>query len=123
MNPKGVFSLTPADQVVSSGPLNNPDVSGISIRTHWDALETADGVYNWAYLDSQVQRCLKFGKQISLRVGTGSGGATVSGGNVPDWVMALVGSKFKFVDLNSGGVIRKIPKFWDSAFVTKKCEM
>src|SRR6266478_6247416 len=117
MNPKGVFSLTPADQVVSSGALNNPDVSGISIRTHWDALETADGVYNWTYLDSQAQRCCKFGKQISLRVGTGSGGATISGGNVPDWVMKLVGgATFAFIDLNSGGIKRKIPTFWNDAF-------
>jgi hypothetical protein len=122
--PKGVFSLTPADHAIpSAGVLDNANVDGVSIRTHWDALETSDGIYNWAYLDAQVNRATAAGKIVSLRVGTGSGGATASQGNVPDWVMALVTTTFQFIDTNSGGITRTIPAFWDTAFVLKKREM
>jgi hypothetical protein len=60
---------------------------------------------------------------ISLRIGTGSGGATDSGGSVPDWVMALVTKTFQFIDTNSGGITRTIPAFWDAAFKRKKNNM
>ncbi len=81
---------------------------------HWDALETADGTYNWTYLDGQVSRCVAAGKQISLRVGTGSGDATRgNGGNVPEWVIDQMVTAnggtandnthfFHFNDANSG---------------------
>jgi len=83
---------------------DNRDVDGISIRQSWEQMNPADGSYDWTFLDSQIDPATTAGKMISLRIGTGSGGATASGGNVPDWVMALVTQTFQFIDTNSGGI-------------------
>ena len=133
---KGVFSLTPADKAIArAGVLDNANVDGVSIRTHWDALETADGTYNWTYVDGQVSRCVAAGKQISLRVGTGSGDATRgNGGTVPGWVIDQMVTAnggtandnthfFHFNDASDGVPDRAIPTFWDRTFVSKKREM
>src|SRR5262245_444509 len=121
--PRGVFCLLPSGRAGNSTVFNNPDVDGISIRQSWEQMNPADGIYDWTYLDSQIGRATTAGKMISLRIGTGSGGATDSGGSVPDWVMALVTKTFQFIDTNSGGITRTIPAFWDTAFKRKKNKM
>lgn len=128
--PRGVFSLTGAGRIVPSSVLNNPNVDGVSIPQHWkDLAPTAtNGVpnYNWSYLDSQVNAVGATGKKITLRVQTGSGGATASQGQVPDWVIATVtargGQFFTFYDVNSA-ITRTIPVFWDHTFLNKKAQM
>jgi glycosyl hydrolase family 42 (putative beta-galactosidase) len=121
--PRGVFCLLPSGKSGNSTVFDNPDVDGISIRQAWEQMNPADGIYDWTYLDGQIDRATAAGKMISLRIGTGSGGATDSGGNVPDWVMALVTKTFQFIDTNSGGITRTIPAFWDTAFKRKKNKM
>ena len=121
--PRGVFCLLPSGRAGNSTVFDNPDVDGISIRQSWEQMNPADGSYDWTYLDGQIDRATTAGKMISLRIGTGSGGATDSGGSVPDWVMALVTTTFQFIDTNSGGIIRTIPTFWDTAFKRKKNKM
>ena len=131
--PLGVFSLTGAGRAVASGVLSNPNVDGVSIRLHWVDLETADGVYNWSYLDTQVARCVAAGKSVSLRIGTGSGDARPpNNGNVPGWVIdeitASVGGTpndcthyFHFA--NPPVADQAIPTFWEPIFVQKRREL
>ena len=121
--PRGVFCLLASGKAGNSTVFNNPDVDGISVRQSWEQMNPAEGTYDWTYLDSQIDRATTAGKMISLRIGTGSGGATDSEGSVPDWVMALVTKTFQFIDTNSGGITRTIPAFWDAAFKRKKNKM
>ncbi len=129
----GVYSLTGAGRPVADGVLSNPNVDGVSIRLHWNDLETADGVYNWAYLDTQVFRVVAAGKSVSLRIGTGGGDATRGNeGNVPGWVIdeitASVGGTpndcAHYFHFNNPPVAdQAIPTFWEPIFVQKRQEL
>jgi hypothetical protein len=129
----GVYSLTGEGRPVANGVLSNPNVDGVSIRLHWSDLETADHVYNWAYLDTQVSRVVAAGKSVSLRIGTAQGDATRgNGGNVPGWVIdeitASVGGTpndcAHYFHFNNPPVANQaIPTFWQPIFVRKRREL
>ena len=130
---RGVYSLTGAGRPVASGVLSNPNVDGVSIRLHWNDLETADGVYDWTYLDTQISRVVAAGKSVSLRIGTGGGDATRgNGGSVPGWVIdeitASVGGTpndcTHYFHFNNPPVAdQAIPTFWEPIFVQKRREL
>src|SRR5882724_11253752 len=68
--PRGVFSLSNTDRIANETALNNPDVTGISIRQRWNSLEPIEGVFDWTFLDSEVARAAAAGKRVMLRIGT-----------------------------------------------------
>jgi len=115
--PKGVFSLSNADRPANDTVLNNPDVTGVSIRQGWASLEPAEGVFDWTFLDSEVARAAAAGKRVMLRIGTAQEAR-------PAWVTTAVrnagGTFFSFVD---NGVPTTIPVFWDPTFLAKKTAM
>src|SRR5450432_1438226 len=80
--PHGVFSLSTAGQAANTTVLANPNVTGISIRDGWADLEPTEGVFNWAFLDSEVAKAEAAGKQVSLRILTQS--------DKPAWVTTAV---------------------------------
>ena len=131
--PLGVFSLTGAGRPVANGVLSNPNVDGVSIRLHWNELEPADGVYNWAYLDTQAARVVAAGKYVSLRIGTGQGDSRPpNNGNVPSWVIDEITAaeggtpndcQHYFHFNNPPVADQAIPKFWSPVFVQKRREM
>ena len=114
--PKGVFSLGNSAKPTKDAVLNNPDVTGISIRYGWSDLEPTEGDFYWDWLDGEVARAAEAGKQVLLRIGTQSA--------KPDWVTTAVqraGGKFFTWDDN--GETTSIPVFWDPTFLTKKKNM
>jgi Beta-galactosidase len=115
--PHGVFDLTGAGAGVDPAALANTSVDGISLRQRWADLEPTDGVYNWAYFDSQIAQAQTARKQVLLRVAT-------SVDNMPAWLMPAVrnagGSTFTFTD--SAGQ-HTIPVFWDATLLAKKNAM
>lgn len=114
--PRGLFSLSPAGGACTSAVLNNADVVGVSLRQSWMDLEPSEGVFNWAFLDSEVARVATAGKQISLRISSQAG--------KPAWVttaVAKAGGTFYTFDDN--GVSTTIPVFWEPTFLAKKTAM
>jgi hypothetical protein len=114
--PRGVFSLGTAGKPTKDDVLNNPDVTGISIRYGWSDLEPTEGNFYWDWLDSEVARAAAAGKQVLLRIETQSG--------KPDWVtMAVQRAGGKFFTWDNNGVTISIPVFWDPTFLAKKKNM
>src|SRR5260370_18038681 len=118
--PHGVFSLVPPGAPIKSATLANPSVDGISIRQAWADLEPSEGVYNWAYLDTEIGLARSAGKKVLLRIEDGSL-------NIPPWVMNGIATTFSYLDLNpyhsSYGSTITIPVFWDSYYLAKKTAM
>lgn len=88
-----------------------PYVKGILVRVGWDILEPTDGNYNWALIDTQVNRAKQYGKKVSLGIGCGI--------HIPQWVFdsgaqRLV-SSMPFNDTLA------VP--WDSYYLSKWKEM
>jgi Beta-galactosidase len=114
--PRGVFSLSNPDRIANDIVLNNPDVTGVSIRHSWASLEPTEGVFDWTFLDLEVARAAAAGKQVMLRIGTQQ--------SKPAWVTAAIedagGTFFTFLD---HGVLTTIPVFWDPTFLAKKTAM
>lgn len=112
--PHGVFDLVGSGGKIDADALTNPSVDGISLRQHWGELEPREGVFNFGYLDGEVARAEKAGKQVSIRVPTG-------GDEMPAWVTTAVnkagGNTFTFTD---SGAKHTIPVFWDPTFLAKK---
>jgi hypothetical protein len=115
-NPRGVFSLSNTDRIANETVLNNPDVTGVSIRHGWASLEPSEGVFDWTFLDSEVARAAAAGKRVLLRIGTMA--------TRPAWVTTAVqnagGTFFTFLD---NGELTTIPVFWDPTFLAKKKAM
>jgi small neutral amino acid transporter SnatA (MarC family) len=105
---RGVYALGPLDGVISQAVLSNPYTDGVIIRATWNSIETADGVYDWSNLTSQVDAAVAAGKHVSLRI--------VPGINTPSWVYNAGAQAFSFT---SGGQTKKIPVPWDSVYLTK----
>ena len=112
--PRGVFDLVGAGSEIDPAALSSPSVDGISLRQHWADLEPREGVFDFAYLDDQIARADKAGKQVSIRVPTG-------GDEMPAWVTTAVrnagGNTFTFTDSDGQ---HTIPVFWDPTFLAKK---
>ena len=83
--PRGIMDLPGAISVqkpiglVTDHPWQNPNVSGLRIRTGWDNSETADGVYNWVQIDQSLALAATTGKFIGLGV--------TAGLTTPPWLM------------------------------------
>jgi len=118
--PHGVFSLVPPGAPIKAATLANPSVDGISIRQAWADLEPSEGVFNWAYLDTEIGLARAAGKKVLLRIEDGAL-------NIPPWVMNGMVTTFSYVDLNpyhsSYGSTITIPVFWDSYYLAKKTAM
>ncbi len=114
--PRGVFSLKGAGGNALPGALTNPDVVGLSVRQNWSDLEPSEGVFDFTYLDSQVQAAADHNKVVLLRIN--------SQANKPAWVTQAVqdagGTFFTFDD---SGVPTTIPVFWDPTYLAKKMSM
>ncbi len=112
--PRGVFSLVAAGNKINPTTLANPSVDGVSLRQFWADFEPMEGVFDFAYLDAEIERASRAGKQVLIRVPMG-------GDDMPAWVTAAVrnagGSTFTFTDSNGQ---HTIPVFWDPTFLAKK---
>jgi Beta-galactosidase len=124
--PRGVSDLIRGGGDIAASALSNPNVDGISIRAHWSDVETADGVYNWSYLDAKINQASAAGKWVTLRVSTAGGGVS-QGGLVPDWVINQIkangGKFFSWLDSAHSNRVKTIPVFWDPTFMQKKREL
>jgi PKD repeat protein len=106
----GIYALGTPNQLFPKSVFSNPNVDGIAVRATWNALETADGVYNWSFLDTEFAAATNAGKKVSLSIAAGVG--------TPSWVYTEGAKSFSFVDPSSG-LTQKIPLPWDPVFQQK----
>lgn len=75
-------NLAPSDVV--------PDFTGVSVvymRLAWSYLEPSEGQYNWAILDTPMQKWVQAGKKVAFRFTTSEGRPEEAGGfATPRWV-------------------------------------
>jgi len=65
--PRGVSDLIQGGGNIAASALSNPNVDGVSVRAHWSDVETADGVYNWSYLDEKINQSSAAGNGYAVR--------------------------------------------------------
>ena len=110
--PRGVFSLDQEGGAASQTVLDNPDVTGITVRQSWAALEPNECEFDFCYLDSEIERAAVAGKKVLLRISTQAG--------KPPWVTQAIkdagGTFVTFQDQND----LTIPVFWDPTYLEKK---
>jgi hypothetical protein len=111
----GVYALGNPNSPIPEAVLQNPNVDGIALRTSWDALEPAEGGFNWSLLDGEVGRARTHHKHISLSVEAGF--------HTPAWVFAAGAAAFYLVwDKPWGPPLcsqQRIPVPWDPVYVSK----
>jgi len=73
------YVLLSARNQPDSGPyLAHPNNVGVSLRRTWREVNPAPGVYDWSYLDREIQKVINSGKGCTIRVLTGV--------NAPNWI-------------------------------------
>ena len=131
--PRGIFSLTRADDPIADQIFTNPSIAGVTLRSNWKKIEkgiaegppesTSDGIiYDWSYFDSEIARvdslhAAGVDKKILLRITSG-------GINTPRRVLDEGVRTFTLIDTNAyHSTFNKpvtIPVFWDPVFLEHK---
>ncbi len=106
----GVYAVGPMGAPIPQAVLSDPNVDGIALRATWDQIETADGVYDWTYLDTQIGAAANAGKKVALGIAAGTA--------TPAWVYAEGASPFQYID-DTSPQTQTIPVPWDPVFLAK----
>ncbi len=88
-----------------------PFVKGILVRVGWDILEPSDNTYNWALIDTQLNRAKQYGKKVSLGIGSGI--------LAPQWLFNTGAQKL----VSSVPFIDTLPVPWDATYLAKWKEL
>ncbi|HLW70488.1 MAG TPA: hypothetical protein VKS22_07680 [Candidatus Binataceae bacterium] len=95
--------------------LNNSNVDGIAVKVGWSFIESVNGVYSWAELDSVIAQVAAVSKTVTLNV--------VPGYQTPSWLFSEGAQGFNFVWDEPWGPklcsIVTIPLPWDPVFLAK----
>jgi hypothetical protein len=89
--PRGIVLLLKMDQPIATNKNNSwvisqPWLDGVYIHDEWANVEPSKGVFDWSYLDAQINEAAKAGKWVSIAVAAGMFS--------PDWVYADGVTKF-----------------------------
>lgn len=77
--PSGYFVMQEVGgQNIADKKLASGKFTGLVIREHWATLNPASGKYNTTFIDAQLARCKRLGKQAILAIYTGS--------SAPRWI-------------------------------------
>ncbi len=113
-NRPGIYAIDYAG--IYTNPTDFPFV-GTHQSFKWNTLEPVEGVPNWTSLDSFVRTRAARNVPVSLHISFYDGRSTNPPSSVPDWVYTAVPSAG--INCTAGGVTIKIPKYWDTGFLTK----
>lgn len=95
---------TACDERVLSDPIISPLVDGVIVETSWNSLAPSSGVFNFAFLDSEIARIGAVGKDIAFLF-------HIQGANAPPWIMSGLGVQ-TFTPATSGASPIWVP--WDA---------
>jgi Beta-galactosidase len=110
----------PSGLFVCRGPSPTPDrevnfpfIDGWLVRPGWDAVEPAEGRYDWSYIEGEIATAKRLGKRLTL--------AILGGPQTPEWVYRA-GPKGLHYTITSYSRPRregKIPPLWDEVYLQK----
>ena len=81
------YVLLSAQNQPDSGPyLAHDNNDGVSLRRRWREVNPAPGVYDWSYLDREMQKVVSSGKGCMIRI--------LAGVHAPDWIYAAGAQPF-----------------------------
>lgn len=87
----GIYFLGSADVPIPNAAFSNVNVSGVVVRFMWGNLETAPGVFNWAFIDGELSKARSNHKKVSIQVL-----------GYPNWVVStLNAASYRYIDKNS----------------------
>ena len=92
-----------------------PGLNDIYLRLAWSFLEPQEGIYNWAQIDSIINRWVGWGHTISFRITCKEPDMIYA---TPEWVRKA-GAMGKFIDLPEVRVKAWAPDYGDSIFLEK----
>jgi hypothetical protein len=113
-------SPRPCGLFVCKGPEATPDrevnlpfVDGWLVRPGWEAIEPAEGRYDWTYLDHEIQTARRLKKRVAL--------AVLGGPQAPAWLYGTGAQAFRYT---SGSryrptVTARMPVIWDDAYLRR----
>lgn len=117
--PKGLYAVQRVDKAQEDAILANTSIDGIFVRTTWNSIESTEGSYNWTFIDSEIDRAVKYNKKVEI--------AIMAGEYTPAW-LEQKGVKFlDFKVIPHGGEGNPhwthIPIVWDSQFISAYTKM
>ena len=109
----GTPSKYTLQDMIADSCWTNSNLTGFSLRTFWELVETADGVYDWAFFDQAVLQARKNRKLLAIDV--------TAGEFTPDWVYAAGAHKISYTKTNGAGHQKTITAVlpWDPIFLKK----
>jgi hypothetical protein len=100
--------LSPLEPSVYSSPL----VGEVSIWRYWKNLNTADGVYSFGTLNTDIETAIGAGKKVSLQIAAGN--------KTPDWVFDIVPNstfeELQHIATSTSLTQFQQPIFWGATF-------
>ena len=63
----GVYYLGSADVAIAVNKYANPNIAGAVCRFKWESLEKTPNVYDWSFIDGEIQKAKNTQKKISLQ--------------------------------------------------------
>lgn len=100
---------------VDPGVASNPNVAGVLLSYGWNAIETADGIFDWSHVDNEVGLVGGVGKKASIQIAAGV--------NAPTWLYQEGARSLNLTWDRSWGFTpcstQKIPIPWDAVFLSK----
>jgi Beta-galactosidase len=72
----GLFALLATDAMPAPTLFTTDSVTGLAVRTAWSTNEPSDGVFDWSYLDHQIQAAKSAGKKVSIYLATSPTGSS-----------------------------------------------
>lgn len=112
--PKGLYAVSRVDKAQEDIILKNTSIDGIFLRTKWSSIESVEGVYNWTFIDSEIDRAILNNKKIEI--------AIIAGEFTPSWLERKGVPFLDFKVIPHGGEGNPhwthIPVVWDTQFIT-----
>jgi hypothetical protein len=108
----GVFIVTDHNVAIQPATYTNPAVDGIVIRTFWRNVQPAPDMFDWSFIDSQIQAASASGKKVILVV--------LPGAFTPAWALQGVQTAQFVVDYGFvQGQTVTLPLPWDATYLSR----
>lgn len=119
VTPTGLYAVQAVDKPQDEAILQNPNIDGIFIRTRWSSIEATKGIYNWSYLDGEIDKAVRYGKKVEI--------AIIAGEYTPLWLETKGVRFLDFKVIPHGGEGNPhwthLPIVWDTRFVSSYIKM
>lgn len=87
----GIYYLGNADIAINNAAYTNPNLAGAVVRFKWETLETSPNVFNWTYIDGEINKAKVNNKKVTLQLL-----------GYPSWIITTLGAgAYSFIDKNT----------------------